>query len=534
MHQALQILDIVDLIIRSNAFVPGFLHSCLLINRFFFQCTAPLLWSSCGYTHHDAFCEWARHHLSASVHNLAKIARLDHQRAQLYMNLVRWIKFNGCLDQNVTSARLEWNNLQELVVVEYYQAGRAPLALERLRPLLIPQLRRLKLHLGNGIDDAVIPALNYRCPGLKSFILKSIKMLTRAEKALVNRVDRSGETETNPRFWPVDCLESPFEEHGWDEQAFGNLSGHSTLERISIPSIQDVWVQRQIKCQKNGKSNFFPALTYLHVNCSASILPQLNRITPQLSSISLDLRAGELSLSPSVFLDAPIFTQLSRLSIKLPTESNLDGYDLTSLLQRAPLLTHLSIAKDQNFPNLPWGHNLTDHHVEALASQGRNLKELYLLFLPPGCIKRSSSDNYSLAHYPTNIALEALGRQCTRLERLWLTCDLNWETLANKDMPVLFPQLLDLQIQGHEMRGDLLLHTRETLKGMGQALAERCPKLRTMGWIKPYEEFELYEYVMTAVEGKGTSHYLRSVKCLVKPCGIPRTSQPAEEGCMYF
>ena len=501
MHHALQIPEIVDTIIRPNAFFPAFLHSCLLINRFFFQCTAPLLWSSCGYEYDDAFNEGAMYLAGASVHDLANIARLDHQRAQFYVNLVRRIKVNGCLDQ-IMSTHLEWKNLQELVVVEYNQAARAPLTLEKLRPLLIPQLRRLELHLGNGLDDALIPALKYKCPGLESFILKSSKVLTHTEKASVNRLDRSCETGSPPWFWPVDRLESPFKEQGWDERAFENLSGHSTLERISIPSIQDGWVERLIKRQKNRETTSFPALTYLHVSCSTSILPQLHRITPQLCSISLDLRAAELSLNTSVFLNALVFTQLSMLSIKLPTESKLDGCDLTGLIQRAPLLTHLSIAKDQNFPNLPWGHNLTDSYIEALASHGRNLKELYLLFLPPGCMMPMDRDHNPLAGYPTNIALEALGGQCTQLERLWLTCDPDWDTLAIKDIPILFPQLLDLQIQGPDMRCYFLLHTRENLKEMGQALAERFPRLRTMGWIKPYEEVELYDYVMTALEEK--------------------------------
>ena len=528
MHHALEIPEILDAILLFNASLKGRLYPCLLVNSWFFRCTAPILWRAVG---SDSHADEPEPRAAPPLRSLLDIARRDKGRGRSYANLVKYLslRVGGTSNGDLVDLSFEWESMEELAIIETKYAQKTSLSVERLRPFLAPGLKRLELHLLTGLEERFFSILMSECPELTSLTLipnidkGPTKNATEdsvpnapEDMAVMQEVpscefpeNEEGEgfefsypSETfrvDEEWWPLIQFQPHVWRRGWDENVLRAISRYSSLEHASVPELNDIWIQELIKCEQVEGTMSFPALRSLRTACSAPTVPLLQQIAPQLSRLSLDLRAAELSMASPVLLHMPRFTNMSSLDIQFPTKATLCGSDLVQLLQSSPSLSCLSIGKGQRYPNQVVGLELQDEDFENLAYSARNLKELYLLFLPPYCEPLLSTEYVKF--YPKNGAIEALSRHCTRLERLWLTCDPNWYRLAKSNLPTLFPCLWDLRVQGPEMRCDLI-GDRNTDK-VARGFADRCPRLREMQWIEPYEEIRLDMRVVAAIEQRG-------------------------------
>ncbi|KAF1956032.1 hypothetical protein CC80DRAFT_594175 [Byssothecium circinans] len=389
MHHALHLPEIVGEIVEKNSSVPGYLHTCLLINTLFFQCAAPILWTSCA----PGIESEGSNHVTPDIRHLAHIARVDAQRGQRYANLIRRLMFGGkgfehYMSETVSETRrmyetryhdgsvshaslpmvgFEWKQLVDLEIKEPSFGIETFMDMERLLPYLVPRLRRLEWSGCRGVDEGIFSALQVKCPALKSLVLKpncwngtfdatreaveGFLVKNSGMEHLDVRTDGAGHVWR--RVWTKDLLKV--------------LSGHSNLRTVSLPDIEDSSIKELIQSQGGECRTPFFALQHLCTGLSASTLPSLHRITPQLSALTLDLRAIDLPATMSVLFHASAFTQLSSLIIHFPGEAEIHGTDLIRLFQNCPSLSHLSIGKDQTHLHQPWARGLVDSDFEVLA-----------------------------------------------------------------------------------------------------------------------------------------------------------------------
>src|SRR4051812_42025085 len=108
----------------------------------------------------------------------------------------------------------------------------------------------------------------------------------------------------------------------------------------------------------------------------------------------------------------------------IPANAQIYADHLIHLLQSCASLSCLSISQDQSELERPCNVDITNSYVEALARNAVNLRHLYLLF-------RALENHGSTRIYSGELALRSLAQHCTRLERLWLTCDPSWRNLVS-------------------------------------------------------------------------------------------------------
>ncbi|KAF2689037.1 hypothetical protein K458DRAFT_413356 [Lentithecium fluviatile CBS 122367] len=493
MHRAL-IPEIVAQIIDCNRSYPGYLYTCLLINSLFFHSTARILWYGCGVG------SSTKGHITPYICHLVQISRRDTSRGQLYASLIKLLRVSdgivaeqevgvmvGQPDGNehvyfeeLGGLGLEWTSLEELDMAQWAHTieERGGILMQYLQP----SLRKLVL-CRSPVGDGWLEMLGERCPRLKVLVLKP--------SVLKNGMSKDGLARFL-RKCKVEYLDLRAEEQEWDrgltEGMLEVLRTQGNLREIAIPDIDDDTIKQMANGQRATDNMPFPALKSLRTGLSASGLHSLYCVTPRLSILSLDLRRLSLSASTSILPSVSIFSQLSTISITFDKRVRIRGDELIHLAQSCPSLVSLSISKDQLNTTRPWSRDIQDSHIEAFARNAVHLKELYLLFRVP-------QTAYPGEIWPTEVALESLARHCVHLERLWLTCDPNWDNLVWNPLRVLFPKVWDLQIAGPELRFSLGVLPEDILRDMAKEFAARCPELIEFRFLYPYGEEPLDERI---------------------------------------
>jgi hypothetical protein len=103
MHHLFVVPEIVAVIVKSGSLCKGYLYTCLLVNRVFFQESARLLWYACG---RGVWTPSETGHALANFEHLISVSRKDPQRAQMYANFICILQFSEWFEGTSTATSL--------------------------------------------------------------------------------------------------------------------------------------------------------------------------------------------------------------------------------------------------------------------------------------------------------------------------------------------------------------------------------------------------------------------------------------------
>lgn len=460
MHRALLLSEVVAAILQTEAAAPGFLHTCLFINRIFSLEATRMLWKGCGVRYNSATAG----HISPDITHLANIVQTDHERAQFYADLIHILYFDeeGEYSDFLEEARwhkelsaLQFPRLQE---VGFY--GSAAAMYMNTEDVLLhyaqPNVKEFALDQATFLSDSFLDSLSLRCPRLQTFTLGEIRNSSLSEDGIVRFVDNCTS---------LSCLNirSGFLDT-WTLKEFEALARHPKLELISIPNIADVWLDSL----RHGDPSYpsFPKLKHFYTGISDQGVELLARYMPNLQTLSLTLQ----NVRPSYHLlaSASNFKRITSLSIEFGQSSSITGADLVLLARSCSELKELNICEWEG--SHPSGSGITDSIIDATAQHMKNISELILDF-----------DRSDLLTWQSFLSI---GRHCKNLLRLRLPCNFTWaevtEAMDQMSKPeVISPKMwsltlvLDTQIRGDMATDDVTIHAIAT------QLAAFAPKLST-------------------------------------------------------
>ncbi|KAK6821043.1 hypothetical protein PG987_015443 [Apiospora arundinis] len=270
MHRALLLPEIVAAIIKSSSGEPGYLHTCLFINRLFWEEACRILWYGCGSRYNSATAG----HVTPGIRQLAEISQRSRQRAQLYANFVNILDFSEPQESWPYGDEARWHgDLGCLQFPQLQEARFSPsdeaTSLNKGEVVIRyaqPSLREFGCEAGSEFSDNTLDELRTRCPKLKHLSLSSI----------TNTLTQDGLLRFLRTFDSLQYLKMQIGTQDlWTRDTFLAVGHYAGLELLDLPVIEDEWIQ--------GQETLFPALKYLYTDISTSGLNLLNRHVPSLS-----------------------------------------------------------------------------------------------------------------------------------------------------------------------------------------------------------------------------------------------------------
>ncbi|KAK8122774.1 hypothetical protein PG984_011444 [Apiospora sp. TS-2023a] len=455
MHRALLLPEIVAAIVKSESGAPGYLYTCLFINRLFSEEACRLLWYGCGSRYNSATAG----HVTPGIRQLGEISQQSRQRAQIYANFINILQF---AEPNETwpygneakwhsdLACLQYPQLQELTLSpadDSATLNRGDVIINYARP----SLRTFALD-GSALSDEFLHELRTRCPQLQRLTLSSID----------NTMTQDGLLRFLRTQVSLECvwLQTGFERL-WTEEVFHVVAQYPNLELLELYDIPDDWIR--------GEQRMFPALKWLYTRISPNGLVLLSRHVPTLETLHATLPSTCTSIEAIVN-----YPRLKDLRVSYDDGAILRTSDLLLIAENCPGVQCLEIG--ESCP--PRGEGLDDSMVEKMAQGLPQLKELKL-------------------HYTVNTgskpltlqSIKSLGLHCPNIEQLELTCiSIDWEEADNSTISdSLWTLSLSLHIDHvplwpedydrHSDNNDGTHVSKEHIAEMGGRFARRFPKM---------------------------------------------------------
>ena len=424
MHRALLLPEIVAAILRSEAATPGFIHTCLFINRLFSLEATRMLWKGCGdrYTNREGF-------VTPYVRHLVHITQRDPNRGQSYANCIQELQFGheGASRNFAEEARyhkdlavLQFPNLLKVGFYGFEDAmpmNSGPAVLHYAQPLVT------EFVLGNAsqISDSFLDILGVRCATLKRFDLDEITESSLTEDGVVRFID-------NAHSLTALDIRLGRKSSGWTLNEFKATAKHLNLELLIIPDIPDDWLEFLRRDSPIQPS--FPKMLHFTTGTSDQALQLLAPYMPTLESLELKLQ--NLSPSHHILASASLFTHLKSLEVNFGTNSSIDANDLVLLAKGCPQLIEFSVCKFEDENHRPSGRGITDNAIEEMAQHMQNIAKLYLAF------DRSNMLSWQ--------SILSLARKCRNLRLLRLSCNFTWKEAMDNAQANAFPELRSLTL----------------------------------------------------------------------------------------
>ncbi|KAF1950258.1 hypothetical protein CC80DRAFT_598279 [Byssothecium circinans] len=436
--------------------IEDFLFTSLFINKLFFEEAARRLWEGCGVRFYAHWCG----HATPGITQLATIAERDVKRAQIYANFLRSLSFE--LEEDMEGnfhpearwhsqlTQLQYPQLKE---VSFYPAGEdAPKFNTEVNIIHYaqPNICHFSVSSSSDVSNDLLEALGERCPKLRHFDLRvseggaSItpnELLQFLEKFHLMKVLDIGNLE-----WSAECFEE--------------VSKYPNLELLCCPPIQDDWLKKV--------NDGFPSLINLSTILSDEALENLQHIVPGMKY----LRISPTAASHHQLAAASKFVHLGDLELRSfsDTEWSINGSELVLLSQSCPNLTELAVGSDE-FSKRPSAAGLIDDTIDTAAQNFKSLEVLELYF-----------DSTTPL---TFFSIQSLAKHCPNLQRLELTCNIDWNYIERNNLGAIFPRLWSLEIDchpasepyGHVTDEDDEEEYEEKRKTLAKKIADLAPKM---------------------------------------------------------
>ncbi|KAK7914114.1 hypothetical protein PG985_011817 [Apiospora marii] len=395
MHRALLLPEIVAAIVKSESGAPGYLFTCLFVNRLFSEEACRLLWYGCGSRYNSATAG----HVTPGICRLAEISQRSRQRAQVYANFIHILVFAEPDETWPYGDEAKWHShlacLQypQLEELDFYESPEAS-TLNKADVVIRyaqPSLRTFGLHTGSGLSDAFLDELRTHCPQLQQLTLSSID----------NTMTQDGLLRFLRSQASLQCLmlDTGFQRL-WTKEAFHAAAQYSNLELLRLHDIQDDWIR--------GEQRMFPALKHLYTRITPEGLGLLSRHVPGLATLQVTMPSSCTSIEP--FVNYP---QLKDLVVSYDDGAILQKTDLLLIAENCPDLQRLVIG--DACP--PRAEGLDDSMMEKIAQGLPRIKEFKLYY-------KVDTGNEPL----TLQSIKSLGRHCPNLKELDLSCiSIDWE-----------------------------------------------------------------------------------------------------------
>ncbi|KAK7961871.1 uncharacterized protein PG986_002696 [Apiospora aurea] len=395
MHRAFLLPEIVAAIVKSESGEPGYLYTCLLVNRQFYQEACRILWHGCGSSYNSATAG----HVTPGIRQLAEISQRSRQRAQLYANFVNILYFAEPEDtwpyENEAAwhgdlACLQYPQLQEVVFEPTDDAASLNTG-DTIISYAQPSLHTFRLCRGSALSDGVLDDLCTRCPQLQHLELSSS----------ANNITQDGLLRFLRTFNSLESLKLGAGFEGlWSEETFRAVGLNKNLELLHISTIEDGWLQ--------GDEIMFPALKHLASRISTRGLGLLSRHVPNLTWIHATV------LSPCTSIEAFIdYPRLKDLVVEFEDGGSFMGNDLLLIAESCPDLQLFEVCDEGACPQI---EGLDDPMMEKIASSLPKIKEFKLAKVDTG------------ARPLTLQSIKSLGAYCPNLKELVLSSiSIDWD-----------------------------------------------------------------------------------------------------------
>lgn len=453
MHRALLLPEVVAAVVHSESGEPGYLHTCLLVNRLFFQETSRLLWYGCGSRYNSATAG----HVTPGIRQLAEISQRSRARAQLYADCVHILYFAEPTEEWPYGDEARWHDdlaclryphLREVAFFESDNAetlNKGDVVIRYAQQQ--PGLQGFDLSRGSALSDAFLDQLGARCPKLQHLHLCSPSNTITQEGLL--RFLRSFATLKSL------TLDAGFRDL-WTRAAFRAVAKYTDLELLHLSAIHDDWIQ--------GDEPVFPSLKHLYTVISTSGVGLLSRILPNLATFHATV------LQPCTSLESfANYPRLQDLRLRFEGSASFGGADLLLIAENCPELE--AIVADELHEVRVEG--LDDAMMDQIASHLPNIKEFKLF-------------NFQSSLRPLTLhSIESLGRYCPKLRDLGLSnISIDWDGagLVSKSIWSLDLGLsLDhnrLWPEGHDPDdGDTGHPSKEQVRELAESFARRLPNM---------------------------------------------------------
>jgi hypothetical protein len=459
MHQALLLPEIIANILQTEGSSPGFLHTCLLINRIFFVEASRILWEGCGSRYYSA---WAGH-ITPDIKHLANIVLTDPRRAQFYANLIHTLMFqdegesNNFLDDarlHKELASLEFPQLEE---VAFYGSDKARELNtgDAIIHYAQPNIKNFSLGQGSNLSDTFLDTLSRCCPKLTSLTLNRVSESNVSEDGLIRFLEKNDLLDYLDIRSGVD--------DSWSCKAFNVITRYRNLVLLRIPDLQDNWAQSLQHGRPSAR--VFPKLKHLHGGISDQGLKSLAQFLPDLESLGMGLQ--NLLPSHHILASASQFSQLTRLTIYFGPESSFSGRDLLLLTQKCPNLGEVSIGENDGYR--PTSSDITDSIIDEVARNMVKLTALTLVFDRPDLLTWKS--------------IISLAQHCKDLQMLKLSCNFSWQDAISNGEESIFPILWGLQVilDENNRDGQMEINSEEEINNYVARFAALAPNLKDFG-----------------------------------------------------
>lgn len=396
MHRALLLPEVVAAIVHSESGEPGYLHTCLLINRLFFQETSRLLWYGCGSRYNSATAG----HVTPGIRQLAEISQRSRARAQLYADCVHLLYVAEPAEEWPYGDEARWHDdlvclryphLREVAFFESDNAetlNKGDVVIRYAQKQ--PGLHGFNLHRGSALSDSFLGQLCTRCPKLQHLHLCSPS----------NTMTQEGLLRFLGSFTTLKSLtlEAGFHDL-WTRAAFRAVERYTDLELLHLSVIHDDWIPVD--------EPVFPSLKHLYTALSTSGVDLLSRVLPNLTTFHATV------LQPCTNLESfANYPRLKDLRLRFEGSASFSGADLLFIVENCPELE--AIVADELHEVRVEG--LDDAMMGQIASHLPNIKELKLF-------------SFQSSGRPLTVqSIESLGRCCPKLRDLSLSnLSIDWK-----------------------------------------------------------------------------------------------------------
>ncbi|KAF2665329.1 hypothetical protein BT63DRAFT_428300 [Microthyrium microscopicum] len=463
MHRTLLLPEIIAQILHASAASPGFLHTCLRINKLFSLEVTRMLWKGCGVRYNFAKAG----HVTPSITDLARIVQTSTKRAQYYAEFIQILMF----EEDGTSwedrkeearwhpelATLRFSNLLSFSLFGGYgfPESRSMSTGEIILHYAQPNVKEFHIDGASKLVDSFLDTLSYRCPRLEVLNVENVSDSHLSERGMIRFLDATKHLKV------LSVRTTALE--GWTLNTFKALSVHSKLELLSVPDLPEPWLRSL--GQKDCISSRFPKLKHFYTGISDEGLKLLALCMPNIKTLSLLLQNVAPSHQRHILRSASDFKHLTSLSIEFAPESSIDGDDMIILAQSCPNLQELLINEyDDHGPSVV---NFTDATIERVAQSLKHLSKITFTL--------------DSSHKLTWRSVIQFAQHCKELEQLTLPCNFSWQEVIDQAPAGLFPKLWFLVLvleKNNQKGGEVDSVEEETLDIHVANLVAFAPRLR--------------------------------------------------------
>ncbi|KAJ4982908.1 hypothetical protein SVAN01_11610 [Stagonosporopsis vannaccii] len=429
MHRALYLPEIVTAIVRAGKTEPGFLYSCLLVNKLFCHEACRILWKGC-------YGIFGVSHVTPKISDLAHMvlrAGIGPERAQFYANFIRVLVFQQDEFTREDDARwhfqlrkLQFPLLEDLNIWKTESAESSNTE-QAILHYVHPGLRDIRIDASARLSDYFLDELSRLCPQLQQLDI-DFKNVT---------ISKQGLTRFLQRMSSLQGVHVAALDKSWSVEGFIAVAKYERLTLLHVPAIEETWFDA---LQLVNVSRLFPELQYFYsLNTSGKALRRLHAINPRLQAVHL--YNSSLLESEDVLQAAARFAQLTNFRYQPGLNAEIQGQELLHLARSCSQIKSLSIGQDQTPP--PTAVGMSDDIIRSLAGSLQLLQELYLIY-------ESSS--------PPSIAsiLSAFSQHCPLLNQLEITCGSDWDVFANSRTAFSFLNLWTITLHPQAHMEDVL------------------------------------------------------------------------------